>query len=71
MTGLFLLKLTVLVLEKMMVSYSEGNVTKSYTLIGRYFIAVSDALTQTVAQVPGYEGSFGTSAVYFKFGDYP
>ena len=53
------------------ISYTYGGKTKSVELPQTYYIAASDALTQTPTVLIGYDGTNGAEDTYFKFGDYP
>lgn len=48
-------------------SFEEGNISKTCTLSGSYYIAASDALTQ----VPSFYQDSSDGWWYCKFGDYP
>lgn len=52
------------------VTYTEGGVTKTAEVTGSYYVAASDALTQTV-QDNGTTSISGTSFQLVKFGDFP
>lgn len=52
------------------VTYTEGGVTKTAEVTGSYYVAASDALTQTVVD-NGTTSISGTSFQLVKFGDFP
>ena len=51
-------------------SYTEGGVTKTFELAGSFYIAASDALTQTPVVLENYSGTL-SGGTYYKFGDFP
>ncbi len=51
-------------------SYTEGGVTKTFELAGSFYIAASDALTQTPVVLDNYSGTL-LGGTYYKFGDFP
>lgn len=51
-------------------SYTIGGVTKTADINATYYVAESDALTQSPVKLPDYTGTL-EGGTYYKFGDFP
>ena len=56
--------------SKLSYSVTENGVTKTASTSSSYYTAKKDSLTQTISKY-SYDGTHGTSASYYKFGDWP
>ena len=52
-------------------SLTENGVSKTAATANSYYTAKKDSLTQTIVRYSGYNGTHGTNANYYKFGDWP
>ena len=52
-------------------SLTEDGVSKTSATANSYYTAKKDSLTQTIVRCSGYNGTHGTNANYYKFGDWP